>query len=71
MELLGIKLDKKRIFNEHINNLSCNISYEAYALPRIRKYLTQEQANIYVMYSLIASLVISQLFGRFKRRINI
>ena len=32
-------------FNEHINNLCRNTSYKFYALRRIRKYLTQDQAK--------------------------
>ena len=45
VELLGISIDNKLTFNEHINNLCRNASYRLYALRRIRKYLTQDQAK--------------------------
>ena len=45
VELLGIKIDNILTFNEHINNLCRNASYKLYALPRIRKYLTLDQAK--------------------------
>ena len=46
VELLGITIDNKLTFNEHINNLCRNASYKLYALRRIRKYLTQDQAKL-------------------------
>ena len=46
MELLGITIDNILTCNEHINNLSCFASYKLYALHRIRKYLTQDQARL-------------------------
>ena len=46
VELLGITIDNILTFNEHINNLCCNASYELYALRRIRKYLTQDQTKL-------------------------
>ena len=45
-ELLGITIDNILTFNEHINNLRRNASYKLYALRRIRKYLTQNQAKL-------------------------
>ena len=45
VELLGITTDIKLTFNEHINNLCRNASYKSYALRRIRKYLTEDQAR--------------------------
>ena len=45
VELLGITIDNILTFNEHINNLCRNASYKLYALRRIRKYLTQDQAK--------------------------
>ena len=46
MELLGITIDNKLNFDEHINNLCCNASYKLYALLGIRKYLTQDQGKL-------------------------
>ena len=46
MELLGIAIDNILTFNEHINNLCSNASYKLYALRRIRKYVTQDQAKL-------------------------
>ena len=46
VELLGIRIDKKLTFNEHINNLCRNANYKLYALRRIRKYLTRDQAKL-------------------------
>ena len=46
VELLGITIDNILTFNEHINNLYCIASYKLYALRRIRKYLTQDQAKL-------------------------
>ena len=46
VELLGITIDNKLTFNEHINNLCRNPSYKLYAFRRIRKYLTQDQAKL-------------------------
>ena len=45
VELLGITIDNILTFNEHINNLCRNASYKLYALRRIKKYLTQDQAK--------------------------
>ena len=46
VELLGIAIDNKLTFSEHINNLSRNASRKLYVLRRIRKYLTQDQAKL-------------------------
>ena len=46
VELLGIAIDNILAFNEHINNLCSNASYKLYALRRIRKYVTQDQAKL-------------------------
>ena len=46
VELLGITIDNKLTSNEHINNLCRNPSYKLYALRRIRKDLTQDQAKL-------------------------
>ena len=45
-KLLGITIDITLTLNEHINNLCRNASYKLYALRRIRKYLTQDQAKL-------------------------
>ena len=46
VKLLGITIDNILTFNEHINNLCRNTSYKLYALRRIRKHLTQDQAKM-------------------------
>ena len=46
VKLLGITIDNKLIWNEHINNLCPNASYKSYALRRIRKYLSHDQAKL-------------------------
>ena len=71
MELLRITIDNILTFNEHINNLCRNASYKLYAFRRIRKYLTQDQAKLFIMHSLIASLITRQLSGCFVERIDI
>ena len=45
VELLGITVDNILTFNERINNLCHNASYRLYALRRIKKYLSQDQAK--------------------------
>ena len=45
VELLGISVDSVLTFNEHTNNLCRIASYKLYALRRIRKYLSQDQAK--------------------------
>ena len=39
-------IDIVTTFNEHINNLRRNANYKLYALRRIRKYLTKDQAKL-------------------------
>ena len=46
MELLGIRIDNKLTFSEHINNFCRNANDKLYALRSIRKYLTQDQAKL-------------------------
>ena len=46
VELLRITVDNILTFKEHINNLYRIASYRLYALRRIRKYLTQDQAKL-------------------------
>ena len=46
MKLLGITVDDILTFNQHINNLCRNASYKLYALRKIRKCLTQDQAKL-------------------------
>ena len=45
VESLGITVDNILTFNEHINNLCRNASYRLYALRRIKKYLSWDQAK--------------------------
>ena len=44
--LLGIRIDNKLTFNEHINNLCRTASYKLNALRRIRRYLSLEKAKV-------------------------
>ena len=40
VELLGLKIDNRLTFKDHINMLCRRASYKLHALGRIRKYLT-------------------------------
>ena len=64
--ILGITIDNILTFNEHINNLCRNGSCKLFALRTIRKYLTQDQANL-----LCNAFINNQLYGSFVERINI
>ena len=44
--LLGITIDSKLNFKEHINNIVKKAYYKLYALRRLRKFLTLEKAKI-------------------------
>ena len=44
--LLGITIDKKLTFKQHIENLCRKAQYKLHALRRIRKFLTIEKAKI-------------------------
>ena len=44
--LLGITIDKKLTFKQHIENLCQKAQYKLHALRRIRKFLTIEKAKI-------------------------
>ena len=44
--LLGITIDKKLTFKQHIENLCRKAQYKLHALKRIRKFLTIEKAKI-------------------------
>ena len=44
--LLGITIDKKLTFKQHIENLCRKAQYKLRALRRIRKFLTSEKAKI-------------------------
>ena len=44
--LLGITIDSKLNFKEHLNNIVKRAYYKLYALRRIRKFLTLEKAKI-------------------------
>ena len=46
VELLGVIIDNKLTFKDHINTLSRRASYKVHALRRIRKYLTFEKAKL-------------------------
>ena len=44
--LLGITIDSKLNFKEHINNIIKKSYHKLYTLRRLRKFLTQEKAKI-------------------------
>ena len=46
VKLLGVTIDNKLSFNEHIEGISRNASAKTKALLRIRRYLDQPKANI-------------------------
>ena len=46
MELLGLTIDNRLTFKDHINMLSSRASYKLHALRRIRKYLTLEKSKL-------------------------
>ena len=46
VELLGITIDKRLIFKDHINMLCRRANYKLHALRRIRKYLTLEKSKL-------------------------
>ena len=45
VKLLGITIDNKLTFTEHIDHICKSASYKLFALKRIRKYLTTKQAE--------------------------
>ena len=68
MELLGITIDNMPTFNEHINNLCRNASYALYALRRIRKYLTQDQAKLLYNAFIISQFNYAPIIWMFCRK---
>ena len=44
--LLGITINKKLTFKQHVENLCRRAQYKLHALRRIRKFLTTEKAKI-------------------------
>ena len=54
VNLLGVLLDSKLDFNEHISNICRKSAWQLYALRRVAKYLTYE-AKMYIFKSYIAS----------------
>ena len=46
VELLGLTIDNRRTFKDHINMLCRRASYKLHALRRIRKYLTFEKSKL-------------------------
>ena len=55
VELLGVKIEKKLNFTEHVTKLCKKASQKLHALARISKYLSKDKLNI-----LIESFVTSQ-----------
>ena len=46
VELLGIKIDNRLIFKDHINILCRRANHKLHTLRRIRKYLTLEKSKL-------------------------
>ena len=46
VELLGLTIDNRLTFKDHINMLYRRVSYKLHALRRIRKYLTLEKSKL-------------------------
>ena len=44
--LLGLTIDNRLTFKDHINILCCRASFKLHALRRIRKYLTTDKAKL-------------------------
>ena len=47
--LLDLTIDNCSTFKDHIDTLYCDASYKLHALRRIRKCLTPDKANFYIM----------------------
>ena len=45
--LLGLTIENRLIFKDHINILCCRASFKLHALRRIRKYLTTGKAKLF------------------------
>ena len=50
VELLGLTIDNRLTFKDHINMLCRRASYKLHALRRIRKYLTLEKSKLQCVY---------------------
>ena len=46
VELLGLPIDNRLTFKDHINMLCRRASYKLHALRRIRRYLTLEKSKL-------------------------
>ena len=46
VELLGLTIDNRLSFKDHISMLCCRANYKLHALRRIRKYLTLEKSKL-------------------------
>ena len=68
VELPGITTNNILTFNEHINNLCRNASYKLYALRRIRKYLSQDQAKLLYKTFINSQLNYAQIIWKFCRK---
>ena len=62
--LLGITIDKKLTFKQHVENICRKAQYELHALRRIRKFLTIEKAKI-LSNAFIDSLTTHHYYGCF------
>ena len=54
VKLLGIKLDNKLTFNEHVNTLCTKASQKIHALARVSNYMSLKQRRS-IMYAFISS----------------
>ena len=46
VKLLGVTIDNKLDFSEHVSNICKKVSKELHALARISKYMSQEKVMI-------------------------
>ena len=53
-KLLGIKIDSKLTFNEHVSDLCCKASQKLHALARVRNFMSLKQRKI-IMRTFILS----------------
>ena len=48
--LLGLTIDNRLTFKDHVDMLCSTANYKLHALRRIRKYLTVEKTNCYTTH---------------------
>ena len=69
--LLGITIDSKLNFKEHINNIVKNAYNKLYALRRLRKFLTLEKAKILACSMIESQFAYCPLIWMFCSKVDI